>query len=419
MDFFAPKEIKGLKTRRDTGGLFKILESSDKKMHKHAIKAIIDLGDKKGIEFHLTNLIMNVENADEKRTLNIMETIENFGNLYSKGLAIVPLLKGLDNPNKNIQDACYAAIINAYTSGGHTVLMMEEAFADESLRINAAKAFASIYLYIIEEEPFMANTIQGRVEKSVQSDIEILSELFDDSPHNVVVGAVLLLARFTGKENAAKVVKEKFEDENVDVEKKKSILLGLNSLGDFGSEIRGELSIRKIVEVEEAIMQSPEAQWLARIEEERERSIDVMKETLVHGDVYSRLEVVERLKEIKDDGVIELAQMALKDKNDEVRERCVDIIDNLQVKDKKVFIKPLIEIVSNHKEKENVRRGAILVLYPDPEISNIIKDIEDEETVIMIVEALKRAEEDENDSIKVAAGVVLEQYESLIDKKIK
>ena len=281
MDFFAPKEIKGLKTRRDIGGLFKIVESSDKKMHKHAIKAIIDLGDKKGIEFHLTNLIMNVENADEKRTLNIMETIENFGNLDSKGLAIVPLLKALDNPNKNIQNVCYAAIINAYTSGGPTIRMMEEAFGDESLRINAAKAFAGIYLYTAEENPFMADTIRRRLERSFQSDIKILDELVEDLQPKVVAGAVVLLARFTGKENAAKVVKEKFEDENVDVEKKKSILIGLNELADFGSEIRGGLSIRKIVEVERAIMQSPETQWLARLEEERERSIDVMKETLV------------------------------------------------------------------------------------------------------------------------------------------
>jgi HEAT repeat protein len=149
------------------------------------------------------------------------------------------------------------------------------------------------------------------------------------------------------------------------------------------------------------------------------RSTDVLKEILVHGDADTRLEVVtECLKEIKDDKVIELALKALRDGNEKVREECVDIIDELQVKDKKVFIKPLIEIISNIREKEDIRHSSILAI--DPSISDITKYIEDEETVIMIVEALKRAEKDESEEVSIYAGSVGSNYLDLIvDKKLK
>lgn len=426
---FEPKEIKELKKKRDIDGLIKVLESGSEKIRKHAAKAIRDLGDRKAIELYITQLIKKVETANEKTILNTMEILENFGDL-----AIVPLLKALDSSNENTQNVCYTTITSISCGGGAGATEFEKAFDDKSLRKNAARAGAVSYLYVLEEKPFFAETIKGILEKRAQSNIKLFEESLEDSHPKVVSGVVLLLAESTNKETAIKVVKEKFEDESVDMEIRKSILKGLYSLGDIGSEIRDELSFRKTVEVEEAIVRSPESQealvrdlssgdaktrWSAAISlgmQGNPRSIDVLKEILVHGDADTRLEVVEScLKEIKDDRVTELALKALKDGNERVHEECVDIIDELQVKDKRVFIKPLIEIISNIKEKEDIRESSILAID-----LGILEDIEDEETVIMIVEALKRAEKDESESVRINAGSVLvSMMDLIVDKKLK
>ena len=113
-----------------------------------------------------------------------------------------------------------------------------------------------------------------------------------------------------------------------------------------------------------------------------------------------------------------LGLKALKDEDNEVREECVHIIDKLQIKDNKVFIKPLIEIIDNKREKEDIRHLSVLQLSPSK--FDFTNDIKDEETVTTIVEALNRAEKDECKDVSIYAGSVGCHYLDLIvDKKLK
>lgn len=298
-----------------------MLERGDGKIRKHAVKAIRDLGDRKEIELYITRLIKKVETADEKTQLNTMEILE-----YFDDLAIVPLLKALDSSNENIQNVCFSTITSLFCGGGPAVKEFEKAFGDESLRKNVDRATAVNYLYVLEEKPSFAGTLKKILEKIAQNNIKMFEELLKDAHPKVVAGAILLMAKSIDKETATKLVKEKFENESLDIEIKKSILKGLYSLGDLGLEIRDGLSFRKTVEVEEAIVRSSEFQgelvknlssgdaktrWSAAIQlgmQGDPRSIDVLKEILVHGDAKTRWDVVDScLKEIKDDRVIELA----------------------------------------------------------------------------------------------------------------
>lgn len=431
--YLMPKEIKDLKKSHDVEGLIRIVEWGDKNRSKHAVNALRDLDCKTTIETRIFQILGRAKSSDDDAIDTTLNTITRFGDL-----AFIPLIKALDNPNEDIEKLCYTALIKIHLSNKKSIDELEEAFKDKSIIKNTAKFISVVSLYMSQNEPSLINSAIGFFEPFIEDNIEIFKELTKDSHPRVMAGALLLIVRVTDdKKMATELVKKNFEDDSLDIETRKSIYLGLLSLGNTGEEIIEQLSFRRTAEVVEAISQSPEYQeqlqeqlleelssgnekerWSAAIylaEQGNPKSIEVLTEMINHGDARTRKKVVRCLKEIKDDRITNLVLKVLKDGNLEVRKEGVEVISELQVRnkeDKEILIKHLLDIIRNSKENEDLRKHAVLAVHPKN--SNITKDIRDKETIIMILKALKTAEKDESESIKPYAGLISSYYLNII-----